>query len=236
MAWAPGEGGGGGLQKWASVPGPLFCVRTDVGAGTQILARKSPFHEKNFPPQMCSQTDQRDVGIILSHRCWGSTPRPPPPPPPARQVGQPRPEPPLPARRPRGGGGGQMGFPTIPPPPPRKAMFFPPCAGDWVRSLRNRAASTCPSVRICAHFVLWPESPFGAGRVRCRCSFTNLPLFQGPKDSPVHMLDHPMWAGHKCVRLPRPSVRDRASPERVHVHRRTRTATATGLFVNVFSR
>ena len=45
MAWAPGEGGGGGgaFQKWASVPGPLFCVRTDVaakGAGTQILARK----------------------------------------------------------------------------------------------------------------------------------------------------------------------------------------------------
>ena len=35
--------GGGGFQKWASVPGPLFCVRTDVatkGAGTQILARK----------------------------------------------------------------------------------------------------------------------------------------------------------------------------------------------------
>ena len=35
--------GGGGFQKWASVPGSLFCVRTDVatkGAGTQILARK----------------------------------------------------------------------------------------------------------------------------------------------------------------------------------------------------
>ena len=43
---------GGGFQKWASVPGPLFCVRTDVatkGAGTQILARKIFFHEKNFP-------------------------------------------------------------------------------------------------------------------------------------------------------------------------------------------
>ena len=44
------EGGGGGdvgLEKWASVPGPLFCVRTNVGAEgarTQILARKS------FPP------------------------------------------------------------------------------------------------------------------------------------------------------------------------------------------
>ena len=51
MAWAPGEGGGG-FQKWASVPGPLFCVRTDVAtkcAGTQILARKIFFHEKIFP-------------------------------------------------------------------------------------------------------------------------------------------------------------------------------------------
>ena len=46
------EGGGGGFQKWASVPGPLFCVRTVVatkGAGTQILARKIFFHEKIFP-------------------------------------------------------------------------------------------------------------------------------------------------------------------------------------------
>ena len=52
MAWAPGEGGGGGFQKWASVPGPLFCVWPDVatkGAGTQILARKIFFHEKIFP-------------------------------------------------------------------------------------------------------------------------------------------------------------------------------------------
>ena len=43
---------GEGFQKWASVPGPLFCVRTDVatkGAGTQILALKIFFHEKIFP-------------------------------------------------------------------------------------------------------------------------------------------------------------------------------------------
>ena len=43
---------GGGFQKWASVPAPLFCVRTDVatkGAGTQILARKIFFHLKIFP-------------------------------------------------------------------------------------------------------------------------------------------------------------------------------------------
>ena len=39
---------GGGLEKWGSVSGALFCVRTDVGAkgtGTQNLARKSFFHQ-----------------------------------------------------------------------------------------------------------------------------------------------------------------------------------------------
>ena len=43
---------GGGFQKWASVPGPLFCVRTDIatkGAGTQNLARKN-FFTKKFSP------------------------------------------------------------------------------------------------------------------------------------------------------------------------------------------
>ena len=49
----PAKEGGGGFQKWASVPGPLFCVRTDVatkGAGTQkILARKN-FYRKKFSP------------------------------------------------------------------------------------------------------------------------------------------------------------------------------------------
>ena len=49
------------------------------------------FSTNNFPPpHLSSQNDQRDVGIILSHRCWVD------PPPPARQVGRPRPEPPRP--------------------------------------------------------------------------------------------------------------------------------------------
>ena len=49
----PAKEGGGRFQKWASVPGPLFCVRTDVatkGAGTQILARKIFFQEFFFSP------------------------------------------------------------------------------------------------------------------------------------------------------------------------------------------
>ena len=48
VTWTPAEGGGGGLEKRGSVSGPLFCVRTDVGAegaGTQILARKGFFHQ-----------------------------------------------------------------------------------------------------------------------------------------------------------------------------------------------
>ena len=116
MAWAPGEGGGGAFQKWASVPGPLFCVRTDVaakGAATQILARKIFFSRKNVPPHMCSQNDPHDVGIILSHVCWGR----PPPPPPARQVGQRQPTPPSRHGDQGGGGGGwRNGLPCHPPP------------------------------------------------------------------------------------------------------------------------
>ena len=87
------------------------------------------------PPHMCRQNDQRNVGIILCHICWG---RPPPFPPthgicelgircswpPARQVGHPLPEPPLPGTAIKEGGGvGQMGFRAIPPPPPQSNVL-----------------------------------------------------------------------------------------------------------------
>ena len=48
----PAKEGGGGFQKWASVPGSLFCVRTDVGAkgaGTQFWPGKF-FFTKKFSP------------------------------------------------------------------------------------------------------------------------------------------------------------------------------------------
>ena len=111
--------GGGAFQKWASVPRLLFCVRTDVaakGAGTQILAQKNFFLRKNVPPHMCSQNDQRDVGIILSHVCWGWDPPPPP-----GRWGSPSPNP-LPGTATKEGEGrvGQMCFRAIPPPPPAK--------------------------------------------------------------------------------------------------------------------
>ena len=71
------------------------------------------------PPHLSSQNDQRDVGIILSHRCWVD------PPPPARQVGHPRPElpPPVTAAKEGGGGGWENGLPCHPPPP--QSNFLP---------------------------------------------------------------------------------------------------------------
>ena len=115
MTWTPAEGGGGGLEKWGSVSGPLFCVRTDVGAkgtGTQNLTRKSFFQ--------FSQNDQRDVGIILSHRCCVDLP-----PPRHGRSGTPALNPPLPSRRPRrvGGGGGWENGPPCQPPP--QSNFLP---------------------------------------------------------------------------------------------------------------
>ena len=75
------------------------------------------------PPHLSSQNDQRDVGIILSHRCWVD----PPPPPRHGRSGTPalNPPPPVTAAKEGGGGVGKMGFRVTPPPPPR-AIFFPP--------------------------------------------------------------------------------------------------------------
>ena len=124
MAWAPGEGGGG-------VPEMGFCARPFVSCkdGCCRQRRRNTnfgpenfFSRKNVPPHMCSQNDQRDVGIILSHVCWSRTP----PPPPARQVGQPQPTPPS-QHGDQGGGGGLEKWASVPS-PPCKAIFFPPCS------------------------------------------------------------------------------------------------------------
>ena len=111
--------------------GPLFCVRTDVGAegaGTQIWPQ-------NFfppiipppppPPHLSSQNDERNVGIVLSHRCWVA---PPPPPPGHGRSGTPALN--LPSRHSGQGGGGvgKMGFLvfTTPPPPPAEQFSSHP--------------------------------------------------------------------------------------------------------------
>ena len=97
-----------------------------------MLAPKAQEHkfwpEKVFstnnppPPHLSSQTDQRDVGIILSHRCWVD------PPPRHSRSGTPALNPPS---RHGGQGGGRGGWENglpchPPPPPPRRAIFFPP--------------------------------------------------------------------------------------------------------------
>ena len=79
------------------------------------------FHEKIFS-HMCSQNDQRNVGIILSHVCWGRTPPPPPP----STAGRAAPaQTPLPVRRPRRGSGGLGKWASVPSPPPPQSNFFP---------------------------------------------------------------------------------------------------------------
>ena len=136
MAWAPGEGGGGGPEMGFRT-GP-FVLWKD---GCCHQRRRNTnfdldfFSRKNFPPHMCSQNDQRDVGIILSHVCWGRTPRP-------GTAGRAAPaQAPLPARRPRRGRGGLGKWASVPS-PPRKAIFFPPRAKR--PALGARAAHTMP--------------------------------------------------------------------------------------------
>ena len=51
------------LEKWVSLPGPLYCVRTDFGAKTQILAEESFFNQK-FPPHKCV--------LKMIRATWGS--------------------------------------------------------------------------------------------------------------------------------------------------------------------
>ena len=128
-------GGGGGwhgrpAKKGGGVPEMGFCAGPFVlckDGCCQQRRRNTNFGAENFfslkkfPPHMCSQNEQRDVGIILSHVCWGRTPPPPP-----GTAGRAAPaQTPLPARRPRRGRGGLGKWASVPS-PPRKAIFFPP--------------------------------------------------------------------------------------------------------------
>ena len=180
MAWAPGEGRGGGFQKWGSVPGPLFCVRTDVatkGAGTQILARKF-FSRKKFPPHMCSQNDQRDVGIILRHGCWGRTP--PPPGTAGRAAPAQTPPPGTATKEGEGGGGWANGLPCHPPPPPAKQFSSRPALSPVRGSLGPpEGSAVVPSGTLRCH-----QDCFGRTPIPCH------PLLH-----PTALLEWPYTAG-----------------------------------------
>ena len=58
------------MEKWASVMGPLLCVRTDVG-GTQILAQK--FFSAETPTYVYSKWSARR-GDHFEPYILGSTP------------------------------------------------------------------------------------------------------------------------------------------------------------------
>ena len=146
MSGRPGGGGGVRLEKWGSVSGPLFCVRTDVGAegaGTQKFGPKRFFPPMISPPQhLSSQNDQGDVGIILSHRCWVD----PPPPPRHGRSGTPALNPPLPSRR-RGRGGG--GWVSVSPPPPPQSNFLPAVCRECI----------CAALRVSAWLLFVEQKP-----------------------------------------------------------------------------
>ena len=123
--WTPAEGGrGGGVGEMGFRVGPFVLCKN--GCWRQ-RHRNTKFGPKKFfstnnsppPPHLSSQNDQRDVGIILSHRCWVD-----PPPPPARQVGHPRPELPPPVTAAKEGGGGLGKWASVSPPPPPPAEQF----------------------------------------------------------------------------------------------------------------
>ena len=122
MAWAPGEGGGGGVPEMGFCAGPfVLCKdgccrqrRRNTNFGLENF-----FHEKMFP-HICV--------VKMISATWGSFRAmyvgvgPPPPP---GTAGRAAPaHTPLPARRPRRGRGGvrQMGFRAI---PPLQSNFLP---------------------------------------------------------------------------------------------------------------
>ena len=178
--------------------GPLFCVRTDVGAkgaGTHILARKFFSTNNSPPPHLSSQNDQRDVGIILSHRCWVY-----PPPPPARQVG--RPEPPPSRHGGQGGGGGGWGNGLPCHPPPRRAIFFPPSSiGRRTWSFAPGAQSAfggCAPCVICFLLSHIPPNPKPAPFPICHSTLPARTLF----NRPLHLL--PPHCPSFCAAPPSP--------------------------------
>ena len=145
------------MEKWGSVSGPLFFLTTDVGAEgaeTQILARN--FFSTNNPPpppNLSSQNDQRDVGIILSHRCWVA-----PPPPRHGRSGTPAlSPPPVTAAKEGGRGVGKMGFRVTPPPPAEQFSSRPavkPCTAVYRQAMASllmagNGDSTPPPPALC---------------------------------------------------------------------------------------
>ena len=167
MAWAPGEGGGGGVPEMGFCALPFVLYKDGCCHKRRRNTNFGPekfFSLKKFPPHMCSQNDQRDMGIILSHVCWGR----PPPPPPARQEGQPQPKPPSRHGDQGGGGGGWAnGLPRHPPPP--QSNFLPALASTRKRSSQTRPAPLGPLATLDANTSSpMPNQPASAPQGRAK--------------------------------------------------------------------
>ena len=117
---------GGGVPEMGFRAGPFVLCKDGCCHQRRRNTNFGPenfFSLKKFSPHMCSQNDQRDVGIILSHLCWGRTPPPP------GTAGRAAPaQTPLPARRPRRGRGGLSKWASVPSPPPPQSNFLPALA------------------------------------------------------------------------------------------------------------
>ena len=133
---------GGGVPEMGFRAGPFVLCKDGCCHQRRRNKNFGPenfFSRKIFPPHMCSQNDQRDMGIILSHVCWGRTPPPP------GTAGRAAPaQTPLPARRPRRGRGGLEKWASVPS-PPRKASFFPPCQRPWKKKIAILFEDEMPS-------------------------------------------------------------------------------------------
>ena len=115
---------GGGVPEMGFRAGPFVLCKDGCCHQRRRNTNFGPenfFSLKKFPPHMCSQNDQRDVGIILSHVCWGRTP---PLPGTAGRAAPAQTPPPGTATKEGEGEVGQMGFRAIPPPPPQ-SNFLP---------------------------------------------------------------------------------------------------------------
>ena len=151
---------GGGGAKMGFRAGPFVLSKDGCCHQRRRNTNFGPenfFSQKKFPPHMGSQNDQRDVGIILSHVCWGWTP------PPRGQVGQPQSKPPSRHGDQGGGGGGWANGLPCHPPPPRKAIFLPPYFEGQTRAWRDHAGIVASWERV------WDNDPPTAARLCPGC-------------------------------------------------------------------
>ena len=150
---------GGGLGEMGFRVGPFVLCKNGCWRWRRRNTNFGP--KKFFPPiispHLSSQNDQRDVGNILSHRCWVD----PPPPPRHGRSGTPALNPPPPVTAAKEGGGWENGLPCHPPPPAEQFSSHPApistpgpaCTHPLCRSVTAVAGLLGPCVRLRAFAI-----------------------------------------------------------------------------------